>query len=194
MAQSCQNNGYQNGSTCACPPGFGGVNCTQPACGGNIFQGTSRPLVSASSSFPNITASNCSCQNGWSGTGCNVCQTASACQNAFSAAGGQTTTTPDSSSLGPGAQNDTMVCSATPQVYAAGEMSCKVIVRILSFAYQTKRIICEHISRIPLSRAYIQGLQHSTFCAHSTPLSPHFQTSLASAHLAPCTLSSGTMV
>ena len=32
VAQSCQNDGFQNGTTCACPPGFGGeIACSQRA-------------------------------------------------------------------------------------------------------------------------------------------------------------------
>jgi hypothetical protein len=133
-AQSCQNYGTQNGSICACPPGFGGNTCSQPSCGGNLFQGLNRTLVPASpnsSTFPNTTAAGCSCQAGWIGTGCNVCQTTNACQIAYAAATGTNGSASASSvaSSGGNGQNDTMVCNTQPQVYAAGEMSCEVIVR-----------------------------------------------------------------
>ena len=159
VAQSCQNSGYQNGSACACPPGFAGVNCTQPACGGNIFQGPTRPLVPSSSSSPNITASNCGCQSGWTGTGCNVCQSASACQNAFSAAGG-TTPAADPSSLGDGTQNDTMVCSTRPEVYAAGQLSCRVIVRVFSLSGLPKNILSSFQSPESNRSERLYGIHH----------------------------------
>ncbi|KAI0345048.1 hypothetical protein BDW22DRAFT_1353889 [Trametopsis cervina] len=125
MATSCSNYGVVNGSSCACPPGFGGPDCSQPACGGNIFQGSSRSLVPAptsSNAFANITAAGCSCENGWTGIGCNVCQTAQVCQAGFAAV-----SSASSSSVGlPGTQNDTLTCNTTPRVYAAGQMSCGV--------------------------------------------------------------------
>ena len=126
-AQSCENYGFVNGSTCACPVGFGGSTCSQPGCGGTIFQGSQRPLASASSgSFANLTSSSCLCQGGWTGLGCNVCQTASACQSAYSAVASTPSQVPG---LGPGVQNSTVVCNTASRVYASGQMSCKVVVR-----------------------------------------------------------------
>ncbi|KAH9842509.1 ABC transporter [Rhodofomes roseus] len=120
MATSCANYGSLNGSTCDCPTGFGGGNCSQPACGGNIFQGSGRPLADWTlGSLPNITG--CACADGWTGTGCNVCQTASVCQSAYSGAG----YSPGSSGLADGT-NETLVCNADARVYAAGQMSCAV--------------------------------------------------------------------
>ncbi|KZT74033.1 hypothetical protein DAEQUDRAFT_720885 [Daedalea quercina L-15889] len=120
MASSCENYGTVNGSSCECPTGFGGGNCSQPACGGNIFQGSGRSLADWSlGSFPNITG--CSCENGWTGTSCNVCQSASACQSAFSGAGYSTS----SSALASGT-NETLVCSTDARVYAASQLSCDV--------------------------------------------------------------------
>jgi len=132
VAQSCQNDGFQNGTTCACPPGFGGGNCSQPTCGGDIFQGVHRklvPLPTVSSTFPNITASGCTCESGWTGTGCNVCQNSNVCQSGYAASGNISTGT---SGLGD-TQNNTLVCSTKPQVYAASHMSCQVIVCSLAF-------------------------------------------------------------
>ncbi|KAI6046690.1 hypothetical protein EDC04DRAFT_2626574 [Pisolithus marmoratus] len=124
--QSCSNFGTaSSSSSCLCPPGFGGSNCSEPACGGTIFDGSSRALAtSTSGGFPNLTASGCSCSSGWTGTGCNVCTTSSACQTAWAAVNGNA-----SASAGIAAAsgvNDTLVCNTQPTVYAAGEVSCQV--------------------------------------------------------------------
>ncbi|KAH9022606.1 hypothetical protein EDB84DRAFT_1589511 [Lactarius hengduanensis] len=121
---TCENYGLPiNSSTCLCPPGFGGATCSAPACGGNIFQGTQRSLVSGASatSFGNVSASACACPDGWTGTGCNVCQAPTVCQSSFS----RNTTSgviPAQSGL-----NNTLTCNTAPRVFAAGEMSCAVI-------------------------------------------------------------------
>jgi hypothetical protein len=60
----CDNYGLVAGPSCSCPPGFGGPTCSQPACGGNLFQGSVRPLVSSN-------VSGCTCEGGWVGLGCN---------------------------------------------------------------------------------------------------------------------------
>ena len=124
-AQGCDNYGFLNGSACACPVGFGGPTCSQPGCGGTIFQGSHRPLVPVSSgSFANLTANDCSCQSGWSGFGCNVCSTANACQTAYSAVVNTSV-----SNFDPTGPNTTTVCNTSPRVYASGQMSCTVAVR-----------------------------------------------------------------
>src|SRR6266404_1316676 len=128
---TCENYGVpNNSSSCACPPGFGGATCSAPACGGNIFQGTQRPLISNASatSFGNV--STCSCSDGWTGTGCNVCQASTVCQSSFVAAGASNSSTPQLQS----ALNNTLNCNTIPRVFAAGEMSCAVIVRILPYS------------------------------------------------------------
>ena len=117
---TCENYGVPiNSSACACPPGFGGATCSAPACGGDIFQGAQRSLVSGASatSFGNVSAPACACPDGWTGMGCNVCQAPTVCQSSFIAAGGSTS-------------NGNLTCNTTPQVFAAGEMSCAVIVSI----------------------------------------------------------------
>ena len=124
MASNCENYGVVNGSSCGCPTGFGGGNCSQPACGGTIFQGSGRSLANWNSGLlPNITG--CDCEDGWSGTGCNVCKTASACQSAYSSAGYSSS----SSALSSGT-NETLVCNADARVYAAGQLSCAVNVSV----------------------------------------------------------------
>ncbi|KIP10262.1 hypothetical protein PHLGIDRAFT_101348 [Phlebiopsis gigantea 11061_1 CR5-6] len=124
-SSSCTNYGTVNGSSCACPVGFGGSDCSQPACGGNIFQGANRPLVSSSGgSFPNLTSAGCLCQSGWTGEGCNVCQTAQACQSGFASVNSQSSST---AGLGTSTGlNDTLTCNQQARVFAAGEMSCQV--------------------------------------------------------------------
>ena len=127
-AQSCENYGFQNGSSCACPTGFGGPTCSQIGCGGNIFQGSQRSLTPSSSSFANLTTAGCSCENGWSGTGCNVCQTSNACQVAY-AASGAAQSTPEIVSGAQNSQNNTLVCNTSARVWAGSQMSCQVNVR-----------------------------------------------------------------
>jgi hypothetical protein len=128
-AQTCDNYGLSSGSNCSCPTGFGGSTCAQPGCGGTIFQGSQRPLTTLTGSFANMTAAGCSCETGWTGTGCNVCQTANACQSAFSASG-SVSTDPASVVAGQSVQNNnTLVCNTAARVWAAGQMSCQVNVR-----------------------------------------------------------------
>ncbi|KAK0455220.1 uncharacterized protein EV420DRAFT_1644864 [Desarmillaria tabescens] len=126
-AQSCENAGVVNGSSCDCPTGFGGSNCSQPACGGNIFQGTDRSLAPINSNgFANLTAAGCSCQSGWTGTGCNVCQTDNACASGYSSStSGSSTSSSGLTGLNDG-QNRTLVCNNSPRVWAAGQLSCNV--------------------------------------------------------------------
>lgn len=54
---------------CACPPGFGGDDCSKPVCGA-LADGENRPVRKGKS---------CKCKKGWSGINCNVCQADSAC-------------------------------------------------------------------------------------------------------------------
>lgn len=153
--QTCDNYGVQNGTDCACPTGFGGSTCAQPGCGGTIFQGSQRPLASLSGSFANLTASNCSCEGGWTGTGCNVCQTASACQSAFAAVSSVSASTASSvNSQG----NDTMVCNREARVWASSQMSCRVEVRSV-LSYSTVMYTDLIYLRILLSKQFIPSLQ-----------------------------------
>ncbi|EKM83122.1 hypothetical protein AGABI1DRAFT_98017 [Agaricus bisporus var. burnettii JB137-S8] len=135
--QTCENYGSSNGSSCLCPTGFGGSSCSQPACGGNIFQGAQRPLVSVSSGFANLTSAGCSCQSGWTGTGCNVCTSSNDCQAAFSSLdqSGDPTSAFGGQSLG---NEDPLVCNTAPRVYAAGQLSCQVNNPTLQAIYPLK--------------------------------------------------------
>lgn len=128
-AQSCENYGFQNGSSCACPIGFGGSTCSQIACGGDIFQGSRRSLTPNSNTFSNLTAAGCSCEKDWTGTGCNVCQTSNACQTAYTASG-NAPTTPDIIPNPQVGQNNTLTCNTSPRVWAGGQMSCRVDVSL----------------------------------------------------------------
>jgi hypothetical protein len=133
VSQTCSNFGVFNGSSCVCPPGFGGANCSSLACGGNIFQGSSRNVISTSPG--NLTSSSCGCEAGWTGTGCNVCQSSNACQNGYGSSSiGQSSTVNGIGTQGPGQSgsnvgvNNTLVCNTAQRVWAAGEMSCSVTV------------------------------------------------------------------
>jgi hypothetical protein len=125
FAQSCQNYGFSQGSSCLCPPGFGGSDCSSPACGGTIFQGSSRKTVSA---FGNLTSSDCTCQDGWTGVGCDVCASSAACQSGYVSQNPTNSNGVTGSDVG---QNDTMVCNTAARVWAAGQMSCSVIVEFI---------------------------------------------------------------
>ncbi|XRM37962.1 FAD-dependent urate hydroxylase [Aspergillus tubingensis] len=54
---------------CVCPPGFGGDDCAQPLCG-SLADGHQRSPRQGDQ---------CSCEDGWEGINCNVCQTDDAC-------------------------------------------------------------------------------------------------------------------
>ncbi|KAF2856625.1 hypothetical protein T440DRAFT_549980 [Plenodomus tracheiphilus IPT5] len=55
---------------CNCPPGFGGVDCSEPLCG-SLADGKDRA--------PRGGEAECQCKEGWSGINCNVCETNNAC-------------------------------------------------------------------------------------------------------------------
>ena len=125
LAQSCQNYALSQASSCLCPPGFGGSDCSSPACGGTIFQGSSRKTAS---SLGNLTSTGCACQDGWSGVGCNICASSAACQNGYFS---QNPTNDNGVTGSASGQNNTIVCNTAVRVWAAGEMSCSVIVEFI---------------------------------------------------------------
>ncbi|KAG8967053.1 hypothetical protein FRC03_010801 [Tulasnella sp. 419] len=130
LAQTtCENHGAVNGSTCACPPGFGGESCSIPTCGGTSFQGSSRPLSPVINGFGNSTG--CSCSDGWIGEGCNVCSSSNACQSAWAAVFGQQGATSGTTGLIPNA----LECRTGVQVYSSSEMSCRVVNPTLQALY-----------------------------------------------------------
>lgn len=146
----CENYGTQNGTSCACPPGFGGSTCSQTSCTGNIFQGVQRPLVQDS---VNLTSSECACENGWNGTGCNVCTSASVCQGAIGS----------STSAVASAQNSTLTCNTSPRVYSSGQLSCKVLVSQPCLPCRFRLVLnCQ--PRIPPCKRCIQNQRISTLC------------------------------
>ncbi|KAJ7272947.1 hypothetical protein C8J57DRAFT_1178602 [Mycena rebaudengoi] len=123
-AQTCDNYGIPNGSACSCPVGFGGLTCSTPGCGGDIFQGSRRALAPQQGSYRNISDATCNCGSGWGGTGCNVCRTPSACQTAFSASGNA----PSAETVAgtQNGQNNTLTCNSAARVYSSSQMSCEV--------------------------------------------------------------------
>lgn len=122
VAQSCSNYGLVQGSSCLCPPGFGGSDCLSPACGGTMFQGSNRQTAPAPG---NLTSAGCTCQDGWTGVGCDVCTSSSACQSGYVAENPTSGNGVTGSDVG---QNTTMICNSAPRVWGAGQMSCSVIV------------------------------------------------------------------
>lgn len=60
----------ESNGKCACPPGYGGDDCSQPLCG-SLADGTDRPVRKGKT---------CDCKEGWEGINCNVCKTNDACQ------------------------------------------------------------------------------------------------------------------
>ena len=150
-AQTCENYGVLNGTSCVCPVGFGGSTCSQLGCGGTIFQGSQRKLTSNSTgSFANLTASSCQCDSGWTGTGCNVCQNANACQTGFAAVGQPAI---DSSSINGSQGNETLVCNTQARVYASSQMSCQV--KVCSFFLISSFSCSANCNRIQQFKHYI---------------------------------------
>ncbi|GAA5926365.1 hypothetical protein JCM1841_006993 [Sporobolomyces salmonicolor] len=72
-AFSCLNNAVCNdyNGQCICPPGFGGEDCAKPLCG-SLADGQER--------FPR-EGDTCTCNDGWTGINCNVCESDQACEN-----------------------------------------------------------------------------------------------------------------
>jgi len=162
-AQSCQNYGLSQGSNCLCPPGFGGNDCSAPACGGTIFQGPSRKTTPAPG---NLTSAGCSCQDGWGGVGCNVCTSHSACQSGYVSQNPSNVSGVTGSDVG---RNDTLVCNSAPRVWAAGQMSCSVIVESIHFYL----VSAERSSFASLEPNVASDLPRCHYAKHHTNPQPH---------------------
>jgi hypothetical protein len=68
---ACDNYGVDNGTACTCPPGFGGPDCSLPACGGTLYDAYLRPTVQPQNGAVYANSSDCTCLDGWGGVGCN---------------------------------------------------------------------------------------------------------------------------
>jgi len=90
-----------------------------------MFQGSSRRTTPAPG---NLTSAGCTCQDGWTGVGCNVCTSHSACQSGYVAVNPTSSNGVTSPDVG---RNDTMVCNPDPRVWAAAQMSCSIIVEFI---------------------------------------------------------------
>ena len=60
---------HKSDGRCACPPGFGREDCSEPTCG-SLGQGRSRDVRGDG---------DCQCDEGWGGINCNVCEEDRAC-------------------------------------------------------------------------------------------------------------------
>ncbi|KAK8858621.1 hypothetical protein IAR55_002850 [Kwoniella newhampshirensis] len=125
-AQTCNNYGTPSDGSCACPAGFNSpstLDCASPVCGGSLYApGGAAP--GGIGGFGNVSTG-CACSDGWTGPGCTVCSTASACANSLSRYL-NVSTSPSASSL-----NSTLTCSNIPTVYSASQLSCSVIQQTL---------------------------------------------------------------
>ncbi|KAG8830307.1 hypothetical protein FRC18_008288 [Serendipita sp. 400] len=117
----CDNYGVQNGTVCDCPPGVGGPQCEFPTCGGTLFD-VNRPVSRPQDGHLYGNSSSCTCPDGWTGFGCNVCQSSSSCSSAYTANFGSQTSTVGGQGLSDGA----ITCSKSLRVYGVGQMSCSV--------------------------------------------------------------------
>lgn len=180
---TCENSGDLSGSVCSCPPGFGGSTCSSPACAGNIFQGKNRSIISDASatSFGNLTSSGCSCQDGWTGTGCNVCKSATSCQSAYTAVNGTSSSSSSSSGIDglDGSSSDlnsSLTCNSEPRIWAAGEMSCQVVVRALLYSNVLLEVDLSDRTQLyrlsTLSTPHLQSSVPSTHPSHHPKVSP----------------------
>ncbi|KAI8599001.1 hypothetical protein EDD21DRAFT_380959 [Dissophora ornata] len=104
--QGCLNSGTCENSVCKCMPGFGGNDCSLLACGSPLIDPSQRTTVTSNSSCP-------TCDAGFGGFNCNVCETDAGCQSK---------TPTRTSFLG----NENMVCNKKTEVFYDAFMSCAV--------------------------------------------------------------------
>ena len=67
---------------CECMDGFGGQDCSVPACGGLDLDNAKRPLRNSTSNNDTYTEQ-CVCEEGWDGINCNLCTEDQVCQSFF---------------------------------------------------------------------------------------------------------------
>jgi hypothetical protein len=105
-----------------------------------------------------------------------VCQTSSACQNAFNKVSNGTISSLPSID-GSSSQNNSLTCNTSPRVYAAGEMSCDVIVRPLpvhiSDLYSFCSLRTRHFRAFSLYRLTSTSSVPSLTTYHLYPMSHH---------------------
>ncbi|CAO3564493.1 unnamed protein product [Mortierella alpina] len=104
--KGCLNYGVCQGNVCKCMPGFGGTDCGLLSCGSPLTDPSQRPTVAS--------GVGCStCDDGFGGLNCNVCQTNAGCQakppSRFSLLG-----------------NENLVCNKKPEVFQNAFMACPV--------------------------------------------------------------------
>ncbi|WWC88700.1 uncharacterized protein L201_003613 [Kwoniella dendrophila CBS 6074] len=133
-AQTCSNFGTSSESKCLCPPGFNvpSSDCNLPVCGGNLYSpGNAAP--GGLGGFGNV--SDCGCDQGWTGPGCTVCQSAQACTNTLNKYLNSSTSLSSSTSA---SLNSTLTCSNVPVVYSSSQLSCSVIQTTLQALFPGK--------------------------------------------------------
>ncbi|GAA6023495.1 hypothetical protein JCM10207_006217 [Rhodosporidiobolus poonsookiae] len=126
-AQSCAN--YATAlpnSTCACPPGFAGADCSAPTCDSPLLAPSSRALFNAQISSNPSAGCASQCSEGFTGPTCGVCTSDAACR----AAGGG-----GSVSEGALAGMGGAVCSTSAWTWTQGLGSCDVVNPTLQSAF-----------------------------------------------------------
>ncbi|WVF69150.1 hypothetical protein IAT40_003925 [Kwoniella sp. CBS 6097] len=126
-AQTCYNYGSPSSGSCLCPPGFNtpssgssARDCSLPVCGGSLYTpGEAAP--GGQGGFGNISVG-CGCEDGWTGPGCTVCQSDSACSSSL-----QQYLNSSNSLSSPDGLNSSLTCSKAPTVYSSSQLSCQVI-------------------------------------------------------------------
>ena len=135
-------------NVCVCPPGFlSSTDCLQPQCGGTILASGSNvaPQSTGTSGLRNVTAGDCDCESGWTGPVCSgecsvcgirsdiaeggyhktVCSASQACASIFPATVDANSTTSVASV--PISQNQDVICSNSPYIYASSQLLCNVL-------------------------------------------------------------------
>lgn len=113
---TCLNYGIVGSSSCACPPGFTGADCSDLACGNPLLSQSSRPVFDiATAGSDGSVGCGSQCTAGFSGPSCNICTAASACTAASSLNNG-------------GSAFGDVTCSVSGWAWTESFSSCDVIV------------------------------------------------------------------